>query len=157
MTAKPPPQTLKIDKDSYPNQPEHPRILYITGDSASSQMAAEIGRAVKGQRVMVVLDSLHLSPLWPYVGAPVALTSICAIAVLWIRRRSVLDLWLMVVMFIFSIEIPLSYYPDPARFSVGWYTVRVFGLLSSGIAAPPEAFSTSARLAPPACRYPSPC
>ncbi len=81
----------------------------------------------------VVLDSLHLSPLWPYVGAPVALTSICAIAVLWIRRRSVLDLWLMVVLFIFSIEIPLSYYPDPARFSVGWYTVRVFGLLSSGI------------------------
>jgi len=81
----------------------------------------------------VVLDSLHLSPLWPYVGAPVALTSICAIAVLWIRRRSVLDLWLMVVLFIFSIEIPLSYYPDPARFSVGWYTVRVFGLISSGI------------------------
>jgi signal transduction histidine kinase len=81
----------------------------------------------------VVLDSLRLSPLWPYVGAPVALLSICAIVVLWIRRRSVLDLWLMVVMFIFSIEIPLSYYPDPARFSVGWYTVRVFGLLSSGI------------------------
>jgi signal transduction histidine kinase len=81
----------------------------------------------------VVLDSLRLGPLWPYVGAPVALLSICAIVVLWIRRRSVLDLWLMVVMFIFAIEIPLSYYPDPARFSVGWYTVRVFGLLSSGI------------------------
>jgi signal transduction histidine kinase len=81
----------------------------------------------------VVLDSVRLSPLWPYVGAPVALLSICAIVVLWIRRRSVLDLWLMVVMCIFSIEIPLSYYPDPARFSVGWYTVRVFGLFSSGI------------------------
>ncbi len=81
----------------------------------------------------VVLDSRRLSSLWPYVGAPVALLSICAIVVLWIRRRSVLDLWLMVVMCIFSVEIPLSYYPDPARFSVGWYTVRVFGLLSSGI------------------------
>ena len=81
----------------------------------------------------VVLDSVRLSPLWPYVGAPVALLSVAAIVVLWIRRRSVLDLWLMVVMFLFSIEIPLSYYPDPARFSVGWYAVRVFGFLSSSL------------------------
>ena len=39
----------------------------------------------------------------------------------------------MVVMFLYSIEIPLSYYPDPERFSVGWYAVRVFGILSSSI------------------------
>ena len=81
----------------------------------------------------VTLDSTHLSPLWPYAGAPVALLSIAAIVILWIRRRSVLDLWLMVVMFLYSIEIPLSYYPDPERFSVGWYAVRVFGFLSSSI------------------------
>src|SRR4029077_20134760 len=30
-------------------------------------------------------------------------------------------------------EVPLSYYPDPSRFSVGWYTVRVFGVLSSSL------------------------
>jgi signal transduction histidine kinase len=81
----------------------------------------------------VTLDSRRLSPLWPYVGAPVALLSLSAIVLLWIWRRSALDLWLMVVMFLYSIEIPLSYYPDPARFSVGWYTVRVFGILSSSL------------------------
>jgi signal transduction histidine kinase len=81
----------------------------------------------------VTLDSTRLSPVWPYVGAPVALLSVATIAVLWIRRHSMLDLWLMVVMLLFSIEIPLSYYPDPARFSLGWYTVRVFGVLSSGL------------------------
>jgi signal transduction histidine kinase len=81
----------------------------------------------------VTLDSRRLSPVWPYVGAPVALVSIVAIIVLWTRRRTVLDLWLMVVMFLYSIEIPLSYYPDPERFSVGWYAVRVFGVLSSSI------------------------
>ena len=42
-----------------------------------------------------------------------------------------LDLWLMVVMCLYPIEIPLSYYPVPVRFSVGWYSVRVFGFLSS--------------------------
>ena len=81
----------------------------------------------------VTLDSTRLSPVWPYAGAPVALVSIAAIVVLWTRRRTVLDLWLMVVMFLYSIEIPLSYYPDPERFSVGWYAVRVFGILSSSI------------------------
>jgi signal transduction histidine kinase len=81
----------------------------------------------------VTLDSTRLGPVWPYVGAPVALLSIAAVVVLWIRRHSMLDLWLMVVMVLFSIEIPLSYYPDPARFSLGWYTVRIFGVLSSGL------------------------
>jgi C4-dicarboxylate-specific signal transduction histidine kinase len=45
----------------------------------------------------------------------------------------VLDLWLMVVMCLYTIEIPLSYYPSPMRFSVGWYTVRVIGFISSSL------------------------
>ena len=82
----------------------------------------------------VATDSLHFSPLWPYfIGAPVALLSLSALVVLWIRRRSVLDLWLMVVMWLYLIEVSLSYYPDPQRFSVGWYTVRVIGFLSSSL------------------------
>lgn len=81
----------------------------------------------------VTLDATHLSSLWPYCAAPVALLSLAAIVVLWSRLRTVLDLWLMVVMFLYSIEIPLSYYPDPERFSNGWYAVRVFGILSSSI------------------------
>jgi signal transduction histidine kinase len=79
----------------------------------------------------VTVDATRLSPLWPYVGACVALFSLAAIVVLWIRGRSVLDLWLMVVVFLLFIDKPLSYYPDPARFSIGWYAVRVFNFLSS--------------------------
>ena len=79
----------------------------------------------------VALDSLHLSPLWPYAGTPVAMTSLLALIVLWLRRRSTLDLWLMVVMCLYTIEVPLSYYPTPVRFSIGWYSVRFFGFLSS--------------------------
>ena len=37
----------------------------------------------------------------------------------------------MVVMCLYTIEIPLSYYPTPFRFSIGWYAVRVVGFLSS--------------------------
>jgi signal transduction histidine kinase len=81
----------------------------------------------------VTLDSMRFGPLWWYPATPVALLNIAAIVVLWTRRRVALDLWLMVVMFLYAIEIPLSYYPDPQRFSVGWYAVRGFGVLSSSI------------------------
>ena len=82
----------------------------------------------------VALDTLHFSALWPYfIGTPVAVASASALIALWIRRRTVLDLWLMVVMCLYVIEVPLSYYPDPSRFSVGWYTVRVIGILSSSL------------------------
>jgi signal transduction histidine kinase len=78
----------------------------------------------------VMLDSSRFGPLWPLVGAPVALLSISALIVLWLRRRSMLDLWLMVVMCLYSIEI-INYYPHPERYGLGWYTVRVVGFLSS--------------------------
>jgi len=82
----------------------------------------------------IMLDSARFSPQWPYlVGAPIALASIAALIVLWIRRRSMLDLWLMVVMFLYLVEVPLSYYPAPSRFSPGWYSVRIFGFLSSSL------------------------
>jgi signal transduction histidine kinase len=78
----------------------------------------------------VMLDSRHFGPLWPLVGVPVLLLSMLALILLWRRRRSMLDLWLMVVMCLYSVEI-LNYYPNPERYSLGWYTVRVIGFLSS--------------------------
>jgi C4-dicarboxylate-specific signal transduction histidine kinase len=53
--------------------------------------------------------------------------------VLWIRRRSVLDLWLMVVMSAYAIEIYLVAFPGLARFSLGWYFGRVLGFLSGSL------------------------
>jgi signal transduction histidine kinase len=81
----------------------------------------------------IMLDPVHLSALWPYIGGCTALLSVLAIIVLWARRRSVLDLWLMVVMCAYAIEICLISFPNPARFSIGWYTGRIFGVLSGSL------------------------
>ena len=79
------------------------------------------------------LDRVHFSTLWLYIASCLALLSVVAVIVLWIGRRSVLDLWLMVVMSAYVIEICMIAFPVPARFSFGWYAGRVFGFLSGSL------------------------
>jgi signal transduction histidine kinase len=76
-------------------------------------------------------DEMHLSGGWQCAAA--ALTSLAALATLWLRRRSVLDLWLMVVMCASVIEIVLISFPMAPRFTVAWYGGWVFGLLSASL------------------------
>jgi signal transduction histidine kinase len=59
--------------------------------------------------------------------------SVAALIVLWVRLRSVLDLWLMVVMCAYAIEVCVIVFPVPARFSMGWYAGRVYGLISGSL------------------------
>src|SRR3982075_3859811 len=79
------------------------------------------------------LEPVHFSPRWFYIAGCLALLNVLALTVLWVRRHSVLDLWLMVVISAYVIEICMIAFPVPARFSVGWYTGRVFGLLSGSL------------------------
>jgi signal transduction histidine kinase len=81
----------------------------------------------------LVLDTVHLSTLWFYAAGSAALLSVLALIVLWVRRRSVLDLWLRVVMCAYVIEICLISFPVPARYTVGWYAGRVCGFLSGSL------------------------
>ncbi|HEY2755558.1 MAG TPA: MASE4 domain-containing protein [Pseudolabrys sp.] len=81
----------------------------------------------------IMIDTVHLSALWPYAAGTAVLLSSIALVVLWVRRRSVLDLWLMVVMCAYVIELCLISFPVPERFSVGWYGGRVFGVLSGSL------------------------
>lgn len=79
------------------------------------------------------LDPIQFSTIWLYVAGCLALLILVALIVLWIRRRSVLDLWLMVVMCAYLIEIYLISFPVPVRYSIGWYAGRVFGLVSGSL------------------------
>lgn len=82
----------------------------------------------------IMLDQSRFVPEWPWVvGAPIVVLCSIALVVLWLRRRSILDLFLMVVLCAYIVEIPPHYFPFPARFSTGWYAVRVTSLISSSI------------------------
>lgn len=80
------------------------------------------------------LAELGAGRLYPYyVGGPVLALSALAVIVLWLRRSSLLDLWLMVVMCLFVIEVPLSFWPNPSRFSISWYTFRAIDIFASSL------------------------
>jgi two-component system sensor histidine kinase/response regulator len=59
-----------------------------------------------------------------------ALTLI-AMLMLWPRRQRVLDLWLMLVMWIWLFDIGLAAVIGSARFDLGFYVGRIFGLIAS--------------------------
>ncbi len=75
------------------------------------------------------VDASHLTPRGSY--APIVDLLYCTIALvaLWTRRRSVLDLWLMVVACALIGELALTL----VRFSLGFYVSRVFSLVTSSI------------------------
>jgi signal transduction histidine kinase len=67
------------------------------------------------------------------IGSLIAILIVIALALLWIRRRSVLDLWLMVLCCALLFELTISAILIHARFSLGFYVGRVFGILSTFI------------------------
>ena len=81
----------------------------------------------------IMLDTVRISNVWFYVAGPTAALIIVTLVLLWLRRRSVLDLWLMVVLCAYTIEIALISFPVPTRFSLGWYVGRVYGLLAGSL------------------------
>jgi signal transduction histidine kinase len=62
-----------------------------------------------------------------------SLLSAIALALLWRRGRSTLDLWLCVTIFAFLAELVINTVLISGRFTVGWYTGRVFAILVTAI------------------------
>jgi signal transduction histidine kinase len=85
-----------------------------------------------------LLPEVNIDPIRPNNNQAIAhgIASLLAgvvLLVLWLRRRSVLDLWLMIALCAFMIEVFLLSFLNPPRFSVGWYSGRIYGLLSGSI------------------------
>jgi signal transduction histidine kinase len=99
----------------------------------------------------LMLDARRVTAAWNIVPAVSTMLYVVALTLLWWRRKSSLDLWLMIVLLTLLAEIVLlSYISAGIRLSVGWWTGRAFGLLSASIvlvALLVESMSLYARLA----------
>ncbi|WP_211103836.1 ATP-binding protein [Skermanella pratensis] len=79
-------------------------------------------------------NARNVTDAWQYVPGTAVVLYLAALAVLFVRRRSVLDLWLMVVICTLLIEIILlSYISAGIRLSVGWWGGRSYGLASASM------------------------
>jgi signal transduction histidine kinase len=79
----------------------------------------------------IAIDRVRFSTFLVYLSSCLILWNALAITLLWIRQQSVLDLWLMVALCAYAIEIYLSAFVGPARFSAPWIAARIFGFVSS--------------------------
>jgi signal transduction histidine kinase len=81
----------------------------------------------------LALDRVNIAPLNHVVGGVAMLLCASALALLWVRRRSVLDQWLMVVAVAAISELGLAVLIVSARYSLGFYAGRIFSFLTSTI------------------------
>jgi signal transduction histidine kinase len=109
-------------------------ILMSVGSVAALVCAATALVTIEDAFVpRIMLDMVRLSTLWFYLAGPTATLIILALVLLWLRHRSVLDLWLMVVLCAYAIEVALISFPVATRFSLGWYAGRIYGLLAGSL------------------------
>lgn len=67
-----------------------------------------------------------------FVATATWMLTLAALPVLWRRRpHSLLDLWLMVVLWVWVFDIALASVLNAGRYDVGWYAGRVYGLLAA--------------------------
>jgi signal transduction histidine kinase len=91
--------------------------------------------ATAGAKLLPILieKNSHLNSFVRYpIGCTIVLF-LAALAVLLVRRRSVLDQWLMVVALASILDLAFSGLLPSVRFSLGFYAGRVFSLVTSSI------------------------
>ena len=120
-----------------------PKEHRVAHGSARKGVAASITIAVVAAIALIGLtlqlaESLPLmtgnydAPLKMTVAALTWLFGLAALVVLWRKRpHSVLDMWLMVVLCVWTADSALASVLNGARFDLGWYGGRVYGLLAS--------------------------
>jgi signal transduction histidine kinase len=79
----------------------------------------------------IMIDYMRANARWENTAGPVILiVSLISMALLWRRHTSLLDTWLMVVLWALFIE-TLLLSMTSTRFSLTWYAGRAFGMVSS--------------------------
>ena len=73
------------------------------------------------------------APLVFYIGLFIAVVFGLALLLLWIRQSSVLDQWLLIAVFATLLEMTMVTLFSAGRFDVGWYSVRIFGVVASTV------------------------
>jgi PAS domain S-box-containing protein len=87
------------------------------------------GVTVQHDRLAILLSQGHYTSTMLHVVTGVWLLSVAALVTLWFHRpHLIIDIWLMVVMCAWLFDIALSAILNVARFDLGFYAGRIYGL-----------------------------
>jgi PAS domain S-box-containing protein len=128
---------LMRDEKSDPGSAQ-PSLFTVIVRSAGLVFAFVCGLtllATVGNEYLPVLfaDRVAFTPAARVAAATTMLASVSALAVLLLRRRSLLDQWLMIVALAAILEMGLGAMFVSERYSLGFYAGRLFSLLTSTI------------------------
>jgi signal transduction histidine kinase len=110
------------------------RAEAVAGIAGTVALAAGLAvLATAGEALLpVIMAGDGYRATYHVVVGLVWLSSLAALAALWRKRpRTVLDLWVMVVMCVWLCEIALAAMLNAGRFDLGFYAGRVFGLAAA--------------------------
>jgi signal transduction histidine kinase len=90
---------------------------------------------IAGDRLMprLFLDDLSYAPLVHYAAGMLVLMSMLVLVLMWARRTSALDLWIMVAICMLISEMALVAFGMTARFYLGWYVSRTLAVAVSTV------------------------
>lgn len=127
-------------------QPVSSRALAAGIAGALALAAGLAALATAGESLLPPIMAGHgYRPAYHAVVAVVWLFSFAAFACLWRKRpRTVLDLWVMVVMCAWVCEIALAAMLNAGRFDLGFYAGRIYGLAAASFVLCVLIFETSA-------------
>ncbi|MET4701761.1 signal transduction histidine kinase [Constrictibacter sp. MBR-5] len=125
-------------KDAPLMSARRPSVRRIVALSVTGAVVATIGLTwafIAADQMMprFMNDARNTTSLWIYVPSVATALGLFTLALLWLRLRSILDLWLLVVIFTFLVELLLLSFLSSGRFSVGWWSGRFFGLVSATV------------------------
>jgi PAS domain S-box-containing protein len=112
------------------------RAGFLAAATTIALVAAVTTLATAGHRILpTIMDGPNYSfGLTKGISPLICLISLFALYLLWrSRKRSALDLWLLMVMCAWLCDVVLSAVIGASRFDLGWYGGRSFGLLGSSI------------------------
>ena len=95
-------------------------------------VAATLLTTASHDALPAIMVGERYTPVLIDVAAAVWVGNLVALVLLWRRKqKSVLDLWMMVVLFAWLLDIALSAVLNAGRFDLGFYAGRIYGLLAS--------------------------
>ena len=77
------------------------------------------------------IDTIRMTPFLQNLAGAMWLLNASTLVLLFIRRRTILDIWLIVTVFVSLPDLSLTFFYTVVRYSAGWYTARSYALIAS--------------------------